>query len=183
MGKNILDPVGSGATLSISDTGTLTTDGSTACGTLTGQGSLTTGAFGAQALAGVLGDGVLAAQAGFLSLALIDVKSNEVEYPEVERTVLSHRAETTQPGLPKFGEVTVTIPWDAATAKAVLSAGGKMLFFKQTVDDYATTDSAQVFLGWFKKIPVMPKDVKKNQQGQAELVIVISGIANFASGS
>ncbi len=183
MGKNTLEPVGSGSTLVIGDTGTLTNDGTTKVGTLTGSGSLNTGTFTTQTFTGVFGDGVLAALAGFLSIPLYDVKPNAIKIPKVETTTLASRAETSQPGLPDYGEFEANIPYDSATTKAINSAIGKILFFTPTVDDFTSTDSGQTFMGWIMEYTPMGSEAKKNERTKANIKIAISGVALFTVGS
>ncbi len=169
MGANVLETTGDGATLSYGSIGTLTG------GTLTGPGTLT----------GVYGGAVLAVGTMTLLGGIYDMTPNEVEIKQVDTTKLAAGAEESQPGTPDYGEVSAIIAYNSANMATVGSwiTNKTVQFFKLTVDDFSSTDSAYPFLGWVKKWTPISGDLKKDETAKAKITLKISGTPLFTVGS
>jgi len=169
MAANNLETVGDNATLGYSLAGTLSG------GTLSG-GTLT---------AGVLGGSVVAVSTITPFASIYDITPNETEVTEVPTTKLASLADESQPGTPNYNEVQLTIPYTYSITSLVNGwiDNKTVLFFKATVDDFTSTDSAESFLGWIKKYTPLSKELKKDEIAKAQITIRITGKPLMATGT
>ncbi len=167
MAKNALETVGDGFALYYGNTGTLT------------NGTLTNGT-----LSGVLGGAVVAVGTMSAFTGIIDITPNTVSVKSVDTTKLASSAAQSQPGTPDYGQVDVTITYDA-TQNAVINgwiANKTSQFYKATIDDYST-DSSYAFFGYVLNWTPIGTAGNKDETLKGKLTLKIDGVPLFTSGS
>lgn len=169
MGANQLETVGDQASIGYSGIGTLT------LGTLTG-GTVT---------AGILDGDILATGTFSLLSGIYDITPNAIVVRQVETTHLDSDADRSQPGTPNYGEVSAELKYTAATTSLInaMVDSKSVQFWQLTVDDFASTDSAEAFLAYVANWTPLGQSAKKDEVLKGKLTLKITGKAKFAAGS
>jgi hypothetical protein len=116
---------------------------------------------------------------------IVDITPNKVSVKEVDTTNLDSDAETQQPGTPNYGEVAITLVYQANNTVTVngWAANKTMPYFRLSVDDGATTDSSEVFPGFVKEWDPMASDLKKDERALSKLTLKVADAPDFTAGS
>ena len=102
----------------------------------------------------------------FTGFGVVDLTPNKVSINEVDITNLNSLAKKSQASkTPDFGEVALTMPWSSGLIGTVNGwiTGATTMYFKLTIDDSGSSDSAFVFPGWVKEFEPVSGTMKKGR--------------------